>query len=189
MREEGLVEIENLSGTFLEGMEQGAEGSIATAVYEGTRPLLLEIQALTAPTNIGFARRTALGIDYNRVGMLLAVLERKVGLSFINQDVYVNVVGGLRPEGTSTDLAVALAIYSSYKGIAGLEKTIALGEIGLTGDLRSVQNCEKIAREAERMGFERIILPKKNAIGLQKSVKNIKLIGVSNIREAIEQFK
>ena len=189
MREEGLVEIENLSGTFLEGMEQGTEGSIATAVYEGTRPLLLEIQALTAPTNIGFARRTALGIDYNRVSMLLAVLERKAGLSFINQDVYVNVVGGLKPEGTSTDLAVALAIYSSCKGIAGSQKTIALGEIGLTGDLRSVQNCEKIVREAERMGFERIILPKKNADGLKKVAKNITLIGVANIKEAINAFR
>lgn len=189
MREEGLVEIENLSGTFLEGMEQGTEGSIATAVYEGTRPLLLEIQALTAPTNIGFARRTAIGIDNNRVSMLLAVLERKAGLSFINQDVYVNVVGGLKPEGTSTDLAVALAIYSSCKGVAGAQKTIALGEIGLTGDLRSVQNCEKIVREAERMGFERIILPKKNSDGLQKIAKSIKLIGVSNIREAIEAFR
>lgn len=189
MAEEGLLEIENLSGTFLEGMEEGTEGAVATAVYEGTRPLLMEIQALTAPTSIGFARRTAIGIDYNRLNMLLAVLERKAGMTLANQDVYVNVVGGMRPEGTSTDLAVALAVYSSCRGVACSGKTIAIGEIGLTGDLRSVQNCEKIVREADRMGFDRVILPKKNLDNVKETVQNIKLIGVSNIREAIEIFK
>lgn len=188
MREEGLVEIENLSQTFLEGMEEGAEGAVATAVYEGTRPLLLEIQALTAPTNIGFARRTAIGIDHNRLNMLLAVLERKAGLSLINQDVYVNVVGGLKPDGTSTDLAVALAVYSSYRGKAGSGKVLALGEIGLTGDLRSVQNCEKIVREAARMGFDKIILPRKNVDSIKDAPKNIKLVGVSNIKDAISHY-
>ncbi len=188
MREEGLVEIENLSKTFLEGMEEGAEGAVATAVYEGTRPLLLEIQALTAPTNIGFARRTAIGIDNNRLNMLLAVLDRKAGVSLINQDVYINVVGGLKPEGTSTDLAVVLAIYSSYKGHAVSGKILALGELGLTGDLRSVQNCEKIVREASRMGFSKIILPIKNARTIKEPPKNIKMVGVSNIRDAISQF-
>ncbi|MEG1584350.1 MAG: DNA repair protein RadA, partial [Anaerovorax sp.] len=142
MNEEGLVEIENLSKSFLEGMEEGTEGAVATAVYEGTRPLLLEVQALTSPANIGFARRTAIGIETIRLNMILAVLERKAGISLINQDVYVNVVGGLKPEGTSMDLAVALAIYSTYKGIPGTSKTIVMGEIGLTGDLRSVQNAE-----------------------------------------------
>ncbi|MFV0517699.1 MAG: DNA repair protein RadA [Aminipila sp.] len=189
MREEGLVEIENLSRVFLEGMEDGADGAVATAIYEGTRPLLLEIQALTAPTNIGFARRTAIGIDHNRLNMLLAVLERKAGLSLMNQDVYVNVVGGLKPEGTSTDLAVALAVYSSYKGVSGSGKVLALGEIGLTGDLRSVQNCEKIVKEAGRMGFSKIILPLKNAKGIKDATLNIKLVGVTNIKEAIQSFK
>lgn len=188
MMEEGLVEIQNLSKTFLEGMENNSEGSVATAVYEGTRPLLLEIQALTAPTNIGFARRTAIGIDNNRLNMLLAVLERKVGLSLINQDVYVNVVGGLKPDGTSLDLAVALSIYSSYKGIQGSGKILAIGEIGLTGDLRSVQNCEKIVREASRMGFSKILLPTKNANAIKDCPPNIRLVGVANIKEAISHF-
>lgn len=189
MAEEGLVEIENLSRSFLEGMEDGAEGSMAAAVYEGTRPLLLEVQALAAPTNIGFARRTAIGVELSRLNMILAVLERKAGLSLINQDIYVNVVGGLKPEGTSIDLAVALAIYSTCKGIAGSGKTIALGEIGLTGDLRSVQNSEKIVREAARMGFERVILPMKNADKLiDLDVKGISLIGVKHIVEAIKSF-
>nr|HML38722.1 DNA repair protein RadA [Bacillota bacterium] len=147
MTEEGLTEIQNLSKTFLEGMEDGVEGSMATAVYEGTRPLLLEVQALTSPTNIGFARRTAIGVELSRLNMILAVLERKTGLSLINQDVYVNIVGGLKPDGTSIDLAVALAIYSTCKGLKGSGRVLAVGEIGLTGDLRSIQNAEKIVKE------------------------------------------
>lgn len=189
MAEEGLIEIENLSKSFLEGMEDGAEGSMAAAVYEGTRPLLLEVQALAAPTNVGFARRSAIGVELSRLNMILAVLERKAGLSLINQDIYVNIVGGLKPEGTSVDLAVALAIYSTCKGVPCSGKTIAIGEIGLTGDLRSVQNSEKIVREAERMGFERIILPEKNAGKLKAAdFPGIKLIGVKRLTDAIREF-
>jgi len=187
MGEQGLLEIENLSKSFLEGLEDGTEGAMATAVYEGTRPLLLEVQALTSPTNIGFARRTALGVELSRLNMILAVLERKAGVSLVNQDVYVNVVGGLKPEGTSTDLAVALAIYSTLKGLPGSAKMIAMGEIGLTGDLRSVQNAEKIVREAARMGFEKILLPKKNAEKIIEVPKGMTLIGVTNLKEAIQK--
>lgn len=189
MAEEGLIEIENLSKSFLEGMEDGAEGSMAGAVYEGTRPLLLEVQALAAPTNVGFARRSAIGVDLSRLNMILAVLERKAGLSLINQDIYVNIVGGLRPEGTSVDLAVALAIYSTCKGIPCSGKTIAIGEIGLTGDLRSVQNSEKIVREAARMGFERILLPEKNAVKLKDADSSgIRVVGVKRLTDAIKAF-
>lgn len=189
MAEEGLIEIENLSKSFLEGMEDGAEGSMAGAVYEGTRPLLLEVQALAAPTNVGFARRSAIGVDLSRLNMILAVLERKAGLSLINQDIYVNIVGGLRPEGTSVDLAVALAIYSTCKGIPCSGKTIAIGEIGLTGDLRSVQNSEKIVREAARMGFERILLPEKNEVKLKDADSSgIRVVGVKRLTDAIKAF-
>lgn len=189
MAESGLLEIENLSKSFLEGMEEGAEGSMAAAVYEGTRPLLLEVQALAAPTNVGFARRSSIGVELSRLNMILAVLERKAGLNLINQDIYVNIVGGLKPEGTSIDLAVALAIYSTCRGQACLGRTLALGEIGLTGDLRSVQNSEKIVREAARMGFERVILPKKNADKLKElDIRDIQLIGVKHISEAIKAF-
>ncbi|WP_324825906.1 DNA repair protein RadA [Sinanaerobacter sp. ZZT-01] len=187
MGEQGLLEIENLSKSFLEGLEDGTEGAMATAVYEGTRPLLLEVQSLTSPTNIGFARRTALGVELSRLNMILAVLERKAGVSLVNQDVYVNVVGGLKPEGTSTDLAVALAIYSTLKGLPGSAKMIAMGEIGLTGDLRSVQNAEKIVREAARMGFEKILLPKKNAEKIIEIPKGMTLVGVTNLKEAIQK--
>lgn len=189
MAEEGLIEIENLSKSFLEGMEDGAEGSMAAAVYEGTRPLLLEVQALAAPTSVGFARRSAIGVELSRLNMILAVLERKAGLSLINQDIYVNIVGGLKPEGTSVDLAVALAIYSTCKGQPCSGRTLALGEIGLTGDLRSVQNSEKIVREAARMGFERVILPEKNAERLKDlNLKGIRLVGVRHITDAIGAF-
>ncbi|MCL2436992.1 MAG: DNA repair protein RadA, partial [Clostridiales bacterium] len=181
-----LIEIENLSQSFISGMEAGMEGSITTAVYEGTRPLLLEIQALVSPANVGFARRSAIGIELSRLNMILAVLDRKAGISLINQDVYVNVVGGLKPEGTSTDLAVALAIHSTFKGRPCPQKTIALGEIGLTGDLRSIQNADKIVKEAARMGFEKIILPYKNAIKLENSP--IKLIGAKHVQEAISEY-
>lgn len=189
MAEQGLLEIENLSKSFLEGLEDGTEGAMATAVYEGTRPLLLEVQALTSPTNIGFARRTALGVELSRLNMILAVLERKAGVSLVNQDVYVNVVGGLKPEGTSTDLAVALAIYSTFKGVPGSSKMLAMGEIGLTGDLRSVQNAEKIIREAARMGFEKILLPRKNADRITDIPKEIQLFGVTSLKEAIQNLK
>lgn len=189
MAEEGLIEIKNLSKSFLEGMEDGAEGSMAAAVYEGTRPLLLEVQALAAPANVGFARRTSIGVELSRLNMILAVLERKAGLSLLNQDIYVNIVGGLKPEGTSVDLAVALAIYSTYKGRPCSGRTLALGEIGLTGDLRSVQNSEKIVREAARMGFERVILPAKNAAKLKElDIKGIQLMGVKHISDAIRIF-
>jgi DNA repair protein RadA/Sms len=163
MRGEGLAEIRNLSGALLEGMEDAAEGAVATAVYEGTRPLLLEIQALTAAGGPGFPRRTAIGVELARLNMIIAVLERKAGADLSSMDVYVNVVGGIRPDGTSVDLAVALAIYSSLKGIPVPPRTCVVGEIGLTGELRSVRGADKMAAEAARLGFTRIVMPKKNA--------------------------
>ena len=185
MEEEGLVPVENLSKSFLEGLDDRTDGACAAAVYEGTRPLLLEIQALTAPCNIGFAKRTCIGFDYNRLGMILAVLERKAGVSLISQDVYLNVAGGLRLEGTSADLPAALAVYSSYKNVPCGQSTIAFGEISLTGDVRSVQNADKLVKEAARLGFKRILLPKKNAERLKDVPADVKLVPVSTLREAI----
>ncbi len=185
MEEEGLVPVENLSKSFLEGLDDKTDGSCAAAVYEGTRPLLLEIQALTAPCNIGFAKRTCIGFDYNRLGMILAVLERKAGVSLISQDVYLNVAGGLRLEGTSADLAAALAVYSSYKNVPCGQSTIAFGEIALTGDVRSVQNADKLVKEAARLGFRRILLPKKNAERLKDVPDGVRLVPVGTLREAI----
>ena len=189
MVEEGLIEIENIAGSFLEGVEEGAEGSIATAVYEGSRPMLLEIQALTSPANVGFPRRSSIGIEQSRLQMILAVLDRRAGLSLTADDVYVNVVGGLKPEGTSTDLAVALAIYSSARRLPIKGRPIAIGEVGLTGDLRSIQNAEKIVKEAERLSFTKIILPAKNAERIKYSSGSMEIRGVKTLKDAIEALK
>jgi DNA repair protein RadA/Sms len=184
MREEGLVQIQNLSGSLLEGMEEASDGSVATAIYEGTRPLLLEVQALTAAAGVGFARRAAIGINPARLNMIIAVLERKARLNLSDRDVYVNAVGGIRPEGTSVDLAAAMAICSSARAVPMPPRTLVIGEVGLTGDLRSVHGAEKIVREAAKLGFAQIVLPKKNAEKLDVP-KDIRLIGVSNIQEAV----
>lgn len=192
MAEEGLIEVPNLSESFLEGMDLALEGAAVTAVYEGTRPLLLEIQALAAPANVGFARRTAIGVDNTRLNMILAVLDRKAGISLINHDIYVNIVGGLRPEDTSIDLAVAMAVYSAYKRIPIDPKTLFLGEIGLTGELRTIKNADKIIKEAARMGFTRVLMPQRNAAKLAEKgsdiPRSIKIIGVLSLYEAISHI-
>ncbi len=183
MQEEGLVEIPDISATFLEESNEKNEGSVHAAIYEGSRPVMFEIQALTTAANVGFARRTPIGIDSQRLNMILAVLEKKAGVNLVNQDVYINVVGGVKPEGTSTDLGVALSIFSSHKRIVPSKRTLTVGEIGLTGDIRGVGNTDKIIKEAIRMGFEKIILPVKNLIPLNKNRKN-----TSNKLTAVNDF-
>jgi len=185
MREEGLVEVSNPSAIFLESLTPSAEGAIVVVTMEGTRPLLVEIQALVAPTNAGFARRTAIGIDLNRLNLIIAVLEKKIGLPLMNQDIYVNVVGGLKLEGTSADLGVAMAIYSSMRGISIQSKEmVAMGEISLTGELRPVSHLEKMMKEAEKMGFSTSIIPEKNKFKYEGS--SMKYKGVNTLRQALE---
>ncbi len=181
----GLVPVKNLSESFLEGFSGNSEGSVATAVYEGTRPLLLEVQALTATTNVGFPRRTSIGIDAQRLGMITAVLERKAGLTLINRDIYVNVVGGFKPEGTSTDLAAALAIWSDEKNARIPADLLAIGEIGLTGDLRPVPQAEKLVKEAARLGFKTVVLPKRSLEKMLSKPEGVKLLGVRTLLEAV----
>ena len=188
MEAAGLKEVKDISATFLESREEMSEGSVTAAIYEGSRPVMFEIQALVSPANVGFARRTSVGVDNSRLNMILAVMEKIAGLPLMNQDVYVNVVGGLRPDGTSTDLAAALAIYSSYKRAVPAKRTLAVGEVGLTGDLRSVQNAEKIAKEAARLGYEKIIMPKRNADKIGASIGACRIISAKNIQEAFEAF-
>ena len=184
MREEGLTEIADLSGCLLDGPLGKTEGTIATAAYEGTRPLLMEIQALTASAGTGFPRRSSIGIDAARLNMILAVLEKKVRLDLSNSDVYINVASGMKPEGTAADLAVALAIWSSAKGLVIPEGVIAIGEVGLAGEIRQIRGADKIASEAGGLGFTRLILPEKNAKKI-KAPAGLVLTGVSDIREAI----
>ena len=138
--------------------------------------------------NVGFARRTAVGVDNTRLSMILAVMEKIVGLQLISQDVYVNVVGGIRPDGTGTDLAAALAIYSSYKRAVPARRTLAIGEVGLTGELRSVQNAEKIIKEAARLGYEQVILPARNADKIGAAVGRCRIVGAKNIQEAFKAY-
>jgi DNA repair protein RadA/Sms len=187
MKEDGLQEVHDLSGVLLEDMSARPEGAVITATSEGNRPLLLEIQALTAKTGPGFAGRSTVGVDKARLNMIIAVLERKAHIDLSERDIYVNVVGGIKPDSTSVDLAVAFCIYSSTKGIAITGRTLVCGEIGLTGEIRGIKSARKIANEAAKLGFERIILPKKNAAQLG-DVSGLKVIGVSNISEALEIF-
>ncbi|MBQ6583089.1 MAG: DNA repair protein RadA, partial [Mogibacterium sp.] len=192
MRAEGMTEERDLSGSLLEHTDALEEGSVVTAIYEGSRPIFFEIQALVTPANVGFARRTAVGIDHNRLNMLLAVLEKKAGISLLNHDVFVNVAGGMRPDDPATDLAVILAIYSSYREKTPARKAVALGEVGLTGNLRAVRNADKIAAEAARLGYDTVILPKKNAAaaaaGSSAKAAGIRLIGAENLVEAIRVY-
>ncbi len=185
MREEGLVEVSNPSAMFLESLTPEAEGAIVVATVEGTRPLLVEIQALVAPTNAGFARRTAVGIDLNRLNLIIAVLEKKIGLPLMNQDIYVNVVGGLKLEGTSADLGVAMAIYSSMRGMSiPSREMVAMGEISLTGELRPISHLEKMMKEAEKMGFCKSIIPQKNKFKFEGN--SMKYKSVNTLKEALE---
>ena len=187
MGQRGMTEVRDLSGTLLESSDIREEGSVASALYEGSRPVFFEIQALVTPANVGFARRSAIGIDNNRLNMILAVLEKKVGISLLNHDVYVNVVGGLKPDGPGADLAVALAIYSSFRERTSPRRVVALGEVGLTGNLRAVRNADRIVSEAARLGYEAVILPRGNA---KVSVPNadIEVVGAESLASAIKAF-
>lgn len=181
MGESGLLELENLSATFLEG----ESNSIITGVYEGTRPLLLEVQALNAPCFSGFPRRSAVGVEVVRLNMILAVLERKAGISFTNQDVYVNILGGIKPDSPAVDLAVCLAIAAGYRQSEPEKRTLAIGEIGLDGVVRGTSGIEKIVTEAARLGIERMILPEKSANKIKTSGIKSEIIPVKNIKDAI----
>lgn len=187
MSADGMNEVSDLSGSLIENSAH-EEGSVISATYEGSRPVFFEIQALVCRANANFGRRTALGVNYNRLSMILAVLEKKAGLSLLDYDVYVNLVGGMRSESTATDLAVALAIYSTARCRTSDRRIVAVGEVGLTGNLRSVPNAEKIVGEAVRLGYEAIIMPKKNAESL-KSTAGIAVYGADNIADAIRFFE
>ena len=186
MRNEGLVEISNPSEIFLESLSTESEGAIVVSTVEGSRPLLVEIQALVSSNNAGFPRRTAVGVDLNRLNLIIAVLEKKIGLPLMNYEVYVNVVGGLKLEGTSYDLGLATAIYSSMQGISiPSNKTIALGEISLTGELRPIIQVERMIKEAKKMGFTECIVPIRNKEKMDK-IDGLSIVGVRTLREALE---
>ncbi|MCI8673963.1 MAG: DNA repair protein RadA [Lachnospiraceae bacterium] len=184
MEAEGLRQVLNASEYMLEGRPEYASGSVVTCSMEGTRPVLLEIQALVCRTNFGMPRRTAAGTDYNRVNLLMAVLEKRVGLKLSECDAYVNIAGGIRISEPALDLGIVMALVSSYHDRALPEKTIVFGEVGLSGEVRAVTMAEQRVAEAVKMGFECCILPRV-CLSKMKQVKGIRLMGISNVGEAI----
>lgn len=187
MGDRGMKQVENPSQAMLSGRPVQASGSCVTAVMEGTRPLLAEIQGLASTSGYGNPRRMATGFDYNRMSLILAVLEKRAGFFFSNLDAYVNVVGGLRLDEPAVDLAVAVALISSLKDTSIREDTVVFGEIGLAGELRSVSHCDLRINEAKRLGFTRCVLPRHSLKGLDKgSFQGIELIGAKDIRGAFE---
>ncbi len=185
MLDKGLVEVVNPSLMLISGKPKNTAGTCIACVMEGSRPILAEVQGLVASTNYGNARRMSTGFDYNRMSMLLAVLEKRAGYFFSNCDAYINVVGGLRLDEPATDLSVALALISSLKDTPIRDDTLVIGEIGLGGELRTVSYCEQRIIEAERLGFKRCIIPKHNLKTLSDGFKgNIEIVGARNVNEA-----
>ena len=188
MREGGLAEVANPSEFMLNGKPKGASGSVVACSMEGTRPILAEIQALVCHTNFGIPRRTAAGTDLNRVNLLMAVLEKRAGMSLSSCDAYVNIAGGIRMNEPAIDLGIVMALASSFRDKAIDEKIICFGEVGLSGEVRAVNMAQQRVAEARKLGFDRCILPKVS-ISVLTDTKGIQIIGVGTIREAIGQIR
>ncbi|SEB05956.1 DNA repair protein RadA/Sms [Pseudobutyrivibrio sp. ACV-2] len=193
MRDTGLEEVRNPSSVMLDGRPENATGSIVTCSVEGTRPILVEIQSLVSKTAFEIPRRMATGCDYNRVNLLVAVLERmrdakankSCGIFLGRSDIYVNIAGGIRINEPAIDLAIAMAIYSSEKDISIDAKTLIFGEIGLSGEVRSVSMAEQRVNEAKKLGFEKVIIPFANEASVA-NIKGIEVVGVANVKEAVD---
>ena len=184
MQTEGLVEVKNPSEYMLNGRPEGASGSVVACSMEGTRPILIEIQALVCHSNFGIPRRTAAGCDFNRVNLLMAVLEKRARVNLSTSDAYVNIAGGIKMNEPAIDLGIALAVVSSYKDQVIDEKTVVFGEVGLSGEVRAVSMAEQRVLEAKKLGFERVILPAVCMKSVEK-IGGIALIPVENIQDAI----
>lgn len=189
MVDNGLKEVENPSMMLISGRPTDVSGCCVACVMEGSRPIMAEVQALVSKTGFSSPRRMATGFDYNRLYLIIAVLEKRLGFFFGNLDVYINIVGGLRLEEPSADLSIALALYSSLTDKVVSDKIIAFGEIGLGGELRNISHVTQRIAEAERMGFEKCILPKQSLKGVDTSKYNIKLCGVTSIQKAFDEIK
>lgn len=185
MRKEGLIEVENPSEFMLSGKPENASGSVVACAMEGTRPMLMEIQALVCRSNFGMPRRTAAGIDYNRVNLLMAVLEKRVGLPLSNYDAYVNIAGGIRMNEPAIDLGVIMAVASSYKNKPVAEDMIVFGEVGLSGEVRAVTMPEQRVAEARKLGFKTCVLPEVCVKNIGHA-EGIELVGVKSIAQAMD---
>jgi len=187
MKETGMEEVINPSELFLSGRGQAASGSAVIASLEGTRPLLVEIQALVVPTHYGVPRRTAQGVDFNRVSLLVAVMEKRLGIPLSNQDIYLNIAGGIRIDEPGADLGIIASILSSIKNQSIEPHWVIFGEVGLSGEVRGIHRAEVRVHEAIRLGFRRILLPRQNRQKL-KGIKGAELVDIENIREAVERL-
>ena len=185
MTDKGLTEVDNPSLMLISGRPMNVSGTCIACAMEGTRPILAEIQALAAATGFGNPRRMCTGFDYNRMNLIIAVLEKRAGYYFTNTDAYVNVVGGLRLDETAVDLAVAMALISSLKDVPLSDDAIAFGEIGLAGEIRSVSHAQQRVNEAVRLGFRRIIIPAHNTKDIT-APDDAQVIPVRNVRQAFE---
>lgn len=185
MQQSGLSEVENPSEYMLNGRPENASGSVVVCLLEGTRPIMVEIQALVCDSNFGMARRTAAGTDYNRVNLLMAVLEKRAGIHMSGSDAYVNVAGGIKVSEPALDLGIVMALVSSFKNRAIDEKTVIFGEVGLAGEVRAVSQAQQRVNEAVKLGFKTCILPGVCLKNIKKNDK-IEIIGVNNVQEAIK---
>ena len=187
MTNEGLSPVANPSEVFLQERPEGASGSVVTVCMEGTRPMLVEIQALVSGTKFGTGRRMAQGFDYNRTSLLIAVLEKKLGFQLAGDDVFVNIAGGLEVDEPAADLGVIAAIASSFRNLQIPPDTAVFGEVGLTGEVRGVLQAQTRAREAQTLGFKKLILPASNKKGLEKLL-GMRVVGVRNLEEALDEL-
>jgi DNA repair protein RadA/Sms len=187
MTSAGLVPVANPSELFLQERPEGASGSVVTVCMEGTRPMLVEVQALVSGNKSASGRRMAQGFDYNRASLLIAVLEKRLGFQLAGDDVFVNIAGGLEVDEPAADLGVVAAIASSFRNLQVPPETAVFGEVGLTGEVRGVLQAQARAREAQTLGFKKLILPASNRIGLEKLL-GIRVVGVKNLEEALEEL-
>ena len=187
MRQEGMCEILNPSEILISENKENPSGACIVTTIEGTRPILVELQALTAQSVFGFPKRTANGMDFNRLALLIAVLEKKAGLMLGGQDVYLNVVGGLKINEPAIDLGIIIAVASAFKNVSVSKDIAIMGEVGLTGEVRRINMIEKRLKESERLGFKTCIITESNKKLLKDSYK-LDIIGVNNVREAMKKL-
>jgi DNA repair protein RadA/Sms len=187
MKEDGLVEVTNPSQMFLSERPQNTPGSAVIAAVEGTRPLLVELQALVSSTNANFPRRTFTGVDFNRASIIVAALEKKTGLRLSNQDIYINAAGGIKIDEPSADLGIAMAIASSYKNCVIDGQTVFIGEVGLTGEIRGVPQIEKRVGEAAKLGFKQAVIPKGNKSAVSK-ITAFEVLHANHLEEVLSKF-
>jgi len=186
MSSAGLTEVKNPSEIFLSERPNDVTGSVVTSILEGTRPLLVEIQSLVSRTSFGYARRRCQGFDFNRLSLMVAVLEKRIGLALESEDIFVNVAGGIKIEDPAADLAVAIAIASAFRELLIVPETVILGEVGLAGEIRSISQISLRVNEAEKLGFKHIIIPRNNYKSLKDYKGSIDLIPVATLKEGLD---